>query len=85
LDRNNNQKCHSLDNVRLACCECNRIRANNDAGESKVKIRIRNYALENNLQMNLTNKETIQHLEKAKYGGLSKRFASCKHRWGNKD
>jgi hypothetical protein len=71
FDRKLNSRCDTLENIQLSCCECNCIRSNHNGNISRVKIQIRNFALQNNLPMTLTNKETIQHLEEAEYGGLS--------------
>jgi hypothetical protein len=63
LDRISNFKCCSHNNVRLACCDCNHIRSNHNPTIGKVKIQLLNYALQINLTMTLTNKDTIRQLK----------------------
>jgi hypothetical protein len=71
LDRKNNDKGHSIDNIQLACLSCNRLKSNHDEAVTKVRIKLKNYAHHYKLPMTITNEETIRHLENAKFGGLS--------------
>jgi hypothetical protein len=71
LDRIDNKLGHTLDNIKLSCVSCNLIKNNKDEEVTRLRIQFRNFAIKFNLPMVLTNEDTIKHLERCKYGGLS--------------
>jgi hypothetical protein len=71
FDRIKNYESHTLPNIRLSCCPCNCTRGNRQPEIAKARIVIRNYAILHKLQTTLTSIDTIKHLERTKFGGLS--------------
>ncbi|KAA6398613.1 MAG: hypothetical protein EZS28_005858 [Streblomastix strix] len=72
LDRIDNSKGHSKDNVIPCCLNCNVCKANRDEKQMKLMIQLRKYALFKQLPMTLTRDERYQLLCKGIIGGTSK-------------
>ncbi|KAA6366738.1 MAG: hypothetical protein EZS28_037735, partial [Streblomastix strix] len=71
LDRIDNSKGHSKDNVIPCCLYCNVCKANRDEKQMKLMIQLRKYALFKQLPMTLTSDEGYQLLRKGITGGIS--------------
>ena len=73
LDRIDNSKGHSIDNVKLACVYCNCAKSNRDEETTKLMINLRKYAIRNGLPMSLDKSQTEEYhiLREAITGGLS--------------
>jgi hypothetical protein len=71
LDRVDNSKCHSLDNVEACCLYCNRVKSDNDKGIVQFKIQLRKYCVKNNLPMTLSDEVTHHILRDGITGGSS--------------
>ncbi|KAA6386198.1 MAG: hypothetical protein EZS28_018277 [Streblomastix strix] len=71
LDRIDNSKGHSKDNVIPCCLYCNVYKANRDENQMKLMIQLRKYALFKQLTMTLTSNEGYQLLRKGITGGIS--------------
>ena len=71
LDRIDNKKGHSKDNVKPCCVYCNVTKSNKDENLTRLRIQLRNYALLNNLPMTIDNKIVYDKLRKSITGGLS--------------
>ncbi|KAA6362105.1 MAG: hypothetical protein EZS28_042368, partial [Streblomastix strix] len=71
LDRIDNSKGHSKDNVIPCCLYCNVCKANHDENQMKLMIQLRKYALFKQLPMTLTSDEGYQLLRKRITGGIS--------------
>ncbi|KAA6369906.1 MAG: hypothetical protein EZS28_034567, partial [Streblomastix strix] len=71
LDRIDNSKGHSKDNVIPCCLYCNVCKANRDEKQMKLMIQLRKYALFKQLPMTLTRDEGYQLLRKGITGGIS--------------
>ncbi|KAA6355221.1 MAG: hypothetical protein EZS28_049252, partial [Streblomastix strix] len=64
LDRIDNSKGHSKDNIIPCCLYCNVCKANRDENQMKLMIQLRKYALFKQLPMTLTSDEGYQLLRK---------------------
>ena len=71
LDRNDNSKSHTKDNVKWMCRYCNCYKSNHDELETKFFIQIRNYAEYMNLPFTINDKNTLNILRSGITGGLS--------------
>jgi len=73
LDRIDNQKGHSIDNVKPCCEYCNKVKANRDEHTSKLYIQLKNYANLNNLPFTLSTKnyKAYEIIRNGITGGLS--------------
>jgi hypothetical protein len=71
LDRIDNKKGHSLDNVEACCLYCNRVKSDKDKGIVQFKIQLRKYCVKNNLPMTLSDEVTYHILRDGITGGLS--------------
>jgi hypothetical protein len=73
LDRIDNNKGHSKDNVKACCCRCNVYRNQHDADVAKFKIQIHKYAQLKGLPMTLSrdDEQVYWDLMRCKTGGLS--------------
>jgi hypothetical protein len=71
LDRINNNLPHTLENVRIACINCNRLHANRDIKEVQLLVRLSNYAKKNKLSMTLNDKKAVKLILSGIAGGLS--------------
>jgi hypothetical protein len=73
LDRLDNSKGHTADNVKWCCEACNKYKSDRDEKISRLHIQLRNYALINNLPMTLSYQdEYAYHVLRAGItGGLS--------------
>ncbi len=76
LDRIDNSKCHSLDNVKWCCKECNVYRKNKDEKITELLIKLHAFCIEKGLPMTIErgprNDNRVYHiLRNGIYGGLS--------------
>jgi hypothetical protein len=73
LDRIDNNKAHTKDNVKFCCEFCNCYKSNKDEQSTRLTIQLRNYALKYNLPMTLSKKDeyAYQVLRRGITGGLS--------------
>ena len=71
LDRLDNEKGHSIDNVAPCCLYCNCYCSNKDKQTQQFYIQLRRYALKNNLPFSIENPFTLQVLKEGITGGLS--------------
>ena len=71
LDRIDNKKGHSKDNVKPCCSYCNITKSDKDENLTRLRIQLRNYALLNNLPMTIDNEYAYNKLRKGITGGLS--------------
>jgi hypothetical protein len=79
LDRIDNFKGHTLQNVKPACCYCNRYKSNNDAQTTKLYIQLRKFAILNNLPFTMASgdEEEYQVIREGIIGGLSNVHNRC--------
>jgi hypothetical protein len=71
LDRKDNEKGHSPDNVQPMCLTCNCYKSDKDEELVRVKIQTRKFALKMNLPMTITNEKTYHVLRDGITGGLA--------------
>ncbi len=73
LDRIDNDKPHTKDNIQLTCEYCNKYKADRDEKVMKLRINLRKYCLLNNLPMTLAsnNKDAYKIIRGGITGGLS--------------
>ena len=71
LDRLDNEKGHSIDNVKPCCLYCNCYCSNKDKQTQQFYIQLRRYAIKNNLPFSIENPFTLQVLKEGITGGLS--------------
>ncbi|KAA6400047.1 MAG: hypothetical protein EZS28_004435 [Streblomastix strix] len=76
LDRIDNCKGHSKDNVLPCCLYCNICKANRDENQMKLMIHLRKYALLKQLPMTLTSDEGYQLLRKGITGDFHSQYPS---------
>ena len=71
LDRIDNEKAHTKDNVRPACLYCNRYCSDKDAKVRQFFIQLRKFAILNNLPFTIEDKTAISVMREGITGGLS--------------
>ena len=73
LDRIDNSKGHSKDNVKLCCEYCNKCKSDKDEASSKLLINLRKFALYQHLPMSLSKDDKVAYhiLRSGITGGLS--------------
>ena len=71
LDRNDNSKPHTKENVKWMCRYCNCYKSNHNELETKFFIQLRNYAEYMNLPFTINDKNTLNILRSGITGGLS--------------
>lgn len=71
LDRIDNKRCHSKDNVLFCCQSCNIYKSNRDMDEVRLLIQLRKYCLKNNLPMTIPHEPVYHVLRNGITGGLS--------------
>ena len=71
FDRIDNNKSHTKDNIMFACKTCNVLRGKRDYEETRLVVQLRNYCLEHNLPMTLTDEKAVKIIREGITGGLS--------------
>jgi hypothetical protein len=71
LDRIDNNKAHTADNVKPCCESCNKAKSNRSEEETMYKIQMRRYAILHKLPMTLTDETTYHILRDGITGGLT--------------
>ena len=71
LDRIDNDKPHTKDNVRLCCKYCNTVKSDRDENEARLAINLRKYCLIHNYPMTIDNEDVYHLLRNGITGGMS--------------
>ncbi|KAA6385457.1 MAG: hypothetical protein EZS28_019016 [Streblomastix strix] len=71
LDRINNDRGHSADNVKPCCLFCNQFKSNKDENLTRLVTQLKNFCYCKNLPMTITDEDVYQILRSGITGGLS--------------
>ena len=71
LDRIDNSKGHSKDNVKICCKYCNIMKSDRSEDEARIYVNLKKYCRLHNLPMTITNEDVYHLLRKGITGGMS--------------
>jgi hypothetical protein len=71
FDRINNFKSHTLANIKITCCDCNRARGDRDFYNTRLNIKLKQFAEINKYPIPPNDEKVINQLQRGITGGLS--------------